>query len=444
MAPVKKPTISVIGLGKVGSAMVAAYASKGFTVIGYDINPTYVSKIQNHQAAFEEKDLAALLKANKKFITATLDISEAIEKSDISFVIVPTPSEKAGNFSTKYVESAVKTIGEALKKKKGFHVVSLVSTVLPLDSEEKIIPVLEKASGKKVGKGFGYAYNPSFIAIGSIIHNLLFPDIHLIGESDKKTGEILEKFYSQANSNHAPVERMSIPSAEIAKIALNSYVTQKITFANILATLSHNVPNANVDDITRALGGDIRVGKAYLRGGMGYGGPCFPRDNLAYFYTTKRFGVDQKLALSVHDYNERMAGIVFEHILKNLSKKKKIAILGISYKNDSSLLEEAQGIKIVKKLLDKGYKNLVVFDPPPAGDPESVLGKNKVTVAATIDDALKLADVYFISYPCPDFEPIVSFVKKSKGKTVIDPWRAYKEHFSNKKNINYIAFGIGQ
>ena len=372
-------------------------------------------------------------------IRTTSQIAEAVQQSAISFVIVPTPSEDSGEFSTKFVESACSAIGEALAEKDDFHVVALVSTVLPGNSRERIIAALERSSGKKCGIDFGYAYNPSFIALGSIIKDTLYPDMHLIGESDTKTGDILQAFYEHADNNSAPMQRMSIESAEITKIALNSYVTMKITFANMLADFAHQVPRANVDDVTRALGADSRIGKKYLKAGMGYGGPCFPRDNRALSSAMQRFGVQQDITAAVDTYNERMIDIVWDKAVSALPQNSSVAILGVSYKPDTPHTDEAQGLKMLHALQKRGT-NIIVYDPPPSADPSKLAD---VVVVASIAEALDRDDACFISYLSEGFNTLPELLShRVKPITVIDPWRAYPS-LSTLPHVTYIPLGIG-
>ncbi len=433
--------ISVIGLGKVGSCMVASYASKGHQVIGSDINPALVETIGKHIAPFEESNLANLLHQHSGRITTTLDVKKAVQESELTFIIVPTPSEESGAFSTKYVESACEAIGAALKEKNEYHVITVVSTMLPGDSRARIIPTLERASGKKCGTDFGYAYSPSFIALGTIVKNILHPDFHLLGEFDQKSGDTVASFYTTANNNSAPIERMSVESAEIAKIALNAYVTSKITFANTLADLCHNIPHADVDSVTNALGKDRRIGAAYLGAGLGYGGPCFPRDNKAFAMALKRGGVEQNVPMSVHDYNERMVESVWEKVFASLPKTAHITVLGLSYKPDTPYIDEAQGVKFVQKLLDEGFA-VTVYDPPPMADIASVFGE-RVHAAKELSEALERADVVFISYPSPSFDPLMQkLVGRTAPITIIDPWRTYRP-LSTLPAVTYIPLGIG-
>lgn len=435
------PRVSVIGLGKVGSAMVASYASRGISVVGTDHSSELITRIGRFEAPFEEEDLAVLLRENSERIRTVPTTRECVLQSDISFIIVPTPSAADGTFSTKFVEAACREIGRALREKAGYHLVVVVSTMLPSDSVERIIPVLEAESGRRAGEDFGYAYSPSFIAIGSIIRNILKPDILLVGELDSRSGALLEAFYEQIRMNDAPVERMSIESAEIAKIALNSYVTQKITFANLLADLCSRIPNADVDSVTTALGKDRRIGPAYLSGGMGYGGPCFPRDNKAFSQAASRRGVMQHVAEQVHEYNEGIIDKVFDFVFSAIPRQSTVAVLGLSYKPNTYLTDEAQGLKMVEKLLKEGF-SVVWYDPPPMAAPEAT--STKARRVDTLEEALRDADVCFISYPSKDFDELPALAEKRRRPlTVVDPDRRYRHLAGLTPHIRYIPFGIG-
>ena len=144
-----------------------------------------------------------------------------------------------------------------------------------------MLPILERESGKKAGKDFGLCYSPEFIALGSIIRDFLNPDFTLLGEFDERCGAHLEEVYKRVMGPDTPCARMSLENAELTKISVNTYVTTKITFANMLAEMCEKLPGGNVDVVTNALGLDSRIGRKYLTGSIGYGGPCFPRDNVA-------------------------------------------------------------------------------------------------------------------------------------------------------------------
>src|SRR3989338_1078583 len=353
--------ISIVGLGKLGACMLAAYASRGHRAIGVDINQSYINAVNKGEQPVEETDLKKYLSENIDRISATQDYSQAIKNSEITFIIVPTPTDKIGGFSLNYILNACIDIGKTLRQKNSYHLIVLTSTVLPLDCENKIIPTLEKYSSKKCGIDFGFCYSPEFIAIGSVIRDLLNPDFFLIGEFDKKSGDMLETFYSTTSSNSAKVKRMNIPSAELTKISLNHFLTTKITFANMLAEIADQLPNVNVDVVTDAMGNDTRIGNKYLKGGLGYGGPCFPLDNRAFAFTAKRIGIRAPYAKITDDYNLSIPEKIIKKILKHAPPSSKIGILGLSYKTGTGFCEESQGLAIAKKLIDLNYQINVIL-----------------------------------------------------------------------------------
>src|SRR5690349_14130873 len=183
--------LSVIGLGKLGSPMVACFAAKGHRVIGVDVNERFVRLINEGKPPVSEPGLEDLLKQSAGRLSATTDIAQAVGQTDLTFIIVPTPSEPNGAFSLKYVLAATKAIGQALKQKDGYHLVVLTSTVMPGATGGQLLPALESASSKHCGKDFGLCYNPEFISLGSVIRDFLNPDFLLIGESDPRAGEVL-------------------------------------------------------------------------------------------------------------------------------------------------------------------------------------------------------------------------------------------------------------
>ncbi|MBI5050665.1 MAG: UDP-glucose/GDP-mannose dehydrogenase family protein, partial [Nitrospirae bacterium] len=200
--------LSVIGLGKLGACSAACFASKGFEVVGVDINKDVVDAINNGRAPVYEPRLQELITFSKGRLKATQNYAEAIYESDITFLIVPTPSKQDGHFSDKYLQDALKHLSLSLKKtNKDYHLFVVTSTVSPGTIEEILIPLIESASGRKVNKGFGIAYNPEFIALGSVITDFLNPDMVLIGESDKSVGDRLEEIYKTACENKPYVAR---------------------------------------------------------------------------------------------------------------------------------------------------------------------------------------------------------------------------------------------
>src|SRR5512141_3160803 len=312
--------ISIVGLGKLGSPMAAVMVHKGHSVVGVDVNPAYVAAIQEGRAPVNEPDLAAMIAANRERLSATADYRAAVLATDATFIMVPTPSESGGGFSMKYVLSAAEQIGAALRTKASWHLVVLSSTVMPGSTGGTLLPALEAHSGKNCGVDFGLCYNPEFIALGSVIRDMLNPDMILIGESDPRSGELLEELYKGVCDSNPRIQRMNYVNAELTKLSVNTFVTTKISYANMLAQVCERLPGADADVVTVAIGCDTRIGQKYLRGALGYGGPCFPRDNVAFSALARANGVPALLAEATDQMNRRQIPRVVETILARLPK----------------------------------------------------------------------------------------------------------------------------
>lgn len=437
-----RPTVSVIGLGRLGAPMVACFAAKGQRVIGVDLNPQVISQINDGRAPVYEPGLNDLIKENTEWISATDDYGAAIAASQIAFIVVPTPSDEQGGFSLQSVMLAVERIGECLRNKSKFHLVVLTSTVLPGASETKIRPLLEKSSGKQCGIDFGLCYNPEFIALGSVIRDILNPDFVLIGESEKRSGDLLEAFYRALCDNQPPIARMNIVNAELTKIAINTYVTTKISYANMLAEICERIPGADVDVVTNALGLDSRIGGKYLTGASSYGGPCFPRDNLAFAYLARRLRGTAGLAEATDAINRHQLVRLERMILSRLPEGGTVGILGLSYKPDSNVIEESQGINLARSLMTKRIPT-VLYDPVAMDTARQGLGPETV-FANSLEECVRQADVLIITTPWPEFREIqpADLVRHSRRPVLIDCWRILdSERYSNV--ADYVGLGIG-
>lgn len=432
---------SVIGLGKLGASMVAGIASRGCEVIGVDVVARSVELVQSGHAPVQETSLDEVLTANRARIRATLDAREAVLNSDVTFVVVPTPSDAQGAFSVKHAAAAFREIGRALADKSSYHLVVMTSTVLPGSTRYGLLPILEQESGKLCGKDFGLCYSPEFIALGSVIHDFLNPDFLLIGEFDANSGERLQQAYAEIMENQALCQRMSIENAELAKIALNTYVTTKITFANMLADLCERLPGGDVDVVASAIGLDTRIGRKYLKGAVGYGGPCFPRDNVALSYIAQKLGTRAPLADTTDSVNRALPGQLFERFKIFLSAASTVAILGLAYKPSSPVVEESQSIPLAEALVQAG-KQVVAFDPLASETARAVLPP-EITIYATVAECLAQADTVLIATPDPCFKNLTvdDFNLRSGSIAVIDFWRILNPIVRRHPQVHYIAVG---
>src|SRR5260370_13750830 len=312
--------VSIIGLGKLGAPMAAVMAHKGNFVVGVDINPEFVKAIREGRPPVNEPQLAEMITANHERLTATESYEDAILATDLTFIIVPTPSGPDGRFSMAFVLKAAEKIGAALRKKGAWHLVVLSSTVMPGSVDLHLLPALEKHSGLKSGVDFGLCYNPEFIALGSVVRDMLNPDMILIGESDARSGAILEELYSGVCESNPRIQRMNYVNAELTKLSVNTFVTTKISYANMLAQICETLPGADSDVVTAALGCDSRIGTKYLKGALGYGGPWFPRDNLAVSALARDNGVPALLAEATDALNRRQVPRVVKLMLARLQE----------------------------------------------------------------------------------------------------------------------------
>jgi UDPglucose 6-dehydrogenase len=428
---------SVIGLGKLGACMAAALAARRHNVIGVDVNHMVVEDLAAGRAPLLEPGLQDAIDRADGRLRATTDTSDAVVASDVTFVVVPTPSDPRGAFSTEYARTAFEEIGKGLARKDDYHLVVLTSTVLPGASRYGLLPALETASGKNAGEDFGFCYSPEFIALGSVIRDFLHPDFLLIGEHDDRAGEVLERCYREIIENGAPCKRMSIENAELAKIALNSFVTTKITFANLLAQICEQIPGGDVDAVTDAIGADRRVGNSYLRGGLGFGGPCFPRDNDAFSFLADQLGADSAVPRATDEFNRRVPERIVERLASLLEPGCRVAVVGIAYKPGTAVIDASQGVLIAQLLAREGIE-VSVFDPLAADNAVEILAGD-AHVARSLDEAASGAHLLVLG--SPDRDLAGRAVALAPDAIVFDCWRAIS---SVERGQRVLAIGRGE
>lgn len=390
--------------------MAACFAAKGFNVIGVDIDQNKVDAINQHVPPVQETGLLELLQEPGICLRATTDVTEAVLNTDVTFVVTATPSERNGRFSLQYVLSACEDIGTALKNKDQFHVVVITSTVMPGDCDGKIKDCLEKSSGKICGEQFGLVYNPEFIALGSVIKDFLHPDFVLVGVDDPLSDVRITQIYESCIASPV-IKSMSRINAELTKISLNSYITTKISFANLLARICEQIPGTDVDVVTDAIGSDSRIGNKYLKGAVSYGGPCFPRDNRALFtlvpWEQVTGGMD--IPEAVDTFNRSQIPWLADFIQEKAPCP--VKILGLAYKPNTDVLEESAGMLVQEELLRRC--------------PSAICG------------SWEKAKTVVVMLPCSEYKDL-----DYSGKTVIDCWRILP-HLADCPDVDYIALGRG-
>ncbi|MGC1878018.1 MAG: nucleotide sugar dehydrogenase [Rhabdochlamydiaceae bacterium] len=432
--------VSVIGLGKLGAPLLAVLASRGHEVIGIDINADFVEKINRGMAPVEEPLLQELISTHRLKISATSRYREAILATDITFVIVPTPSGREGLFSNRYLLQAVESLGEFLKEKSTYHLVVITSTTVPGSAAGEIKNALEHASGRTIGNNLGLCYSPEFVALGSVVRNMLFPDMILIGESDKRAGDLLESIYRTICENTPPIRRMNLVNAELAKIAINTFVTTKISYANMLSDICQRLPDADVDTVTEAVGLDSRIGNKYLRAAVAFGGPCFPRDNIALRVFAEKIGARADLAQATQEINQYQLQRLVDLIEQN-TKTNRIGILGLSYKAGTYVVEESPGIAIANHLSEKGY-TLSVYDPVALIEAKKNFSAD-IQATSSVAECLQRSDTVLIMTPWPEFSQAITpeLLAEMSPKIIIDPWRLLPSIYSTLCDLIYLGRG---
>jgi UDPglucose 6-dehydrogenase len=423
-------------LGKLGLSLAAVLADSGYQVRGIELDRSKVDAVNRGESPIYEPGLKELIRKNAESLSASASFVGQIADTDATFVVVPTPSDDSGAFSTELVEKAMTSVGRELTKKKGYHLVVLTSTVGPGSMEGVVKPTLERASGKRVGAEIGLCYNPEFIALGDVIRGLREPDFLLIGESDKKAGDALSWIQKTVCTNSPPIERMEFVNAELAKIAVNSFVTMKMSFANTLAEISEKMAGGNVDKITAAIGRDKRIGSAYLKGATGWGGPCFPRDNIAFAHYATQVGAQAMIAEATHEVNLLQAARLIALLKKKgVRSGTKVGILGLSYKPNTNVVEQSQALLLAQRLGEEG-DDVMVYDPAAVESARPIL-KDSVRYARSAEELVRKSDFIVLATPWPEFQKLSP--RLFRGKAVFDCWRFFGDGV--KKASRYASIG---
>ncbi|WOH56998.1 nucleotide sugar dehydrogenase [Bradyrhizobium sp. BWC-3-1] len=431
----------MVGLGKLGLPLAALLATRGFEVVGLDADRRRIDGINAGLVGGSELGLESLIRDAESRLRLEMISDQAIAISDVTFIIVPTPSGPDGRFRNDSVIAAIRQIGNALRATDRYHLVVLVSTVMPTSMTEVIAPALEKAARRKVGDRLGLCYSPEFVALGSVIRDMSRPDLLLIGESDAAAGDLLLGIYRAIIETKPEIHRMNFVNAEICKLAVNSFVTTKISFANMIAEACDHLPSADAEVVLRAAGADSRIGHDYLRGAVGYGGPCFPRDNIAFTLMGRDLGLQFELAAATDATNRHQLQRLCAVIEARAQTGATIAILGMSYKPGTDVIEASQGIALAQAMFDGGF-NVLIADPAAAQNAAAILGHG-VSVASAAE-AVARADVVAIMTQWPQFRniPMANFMRDKQNITVIDPWRVFK--FGElPSSVEHIVLGFG-
>lgn len=351
--------ISIFGLGYVGCVNAACLSSSGHRVFGIDINEAKVEEILRGGSPIVEPKLRQLLARGVRSgtLTATTDAAAAIRKSSISLICVGTPSGPDGGPTFDHLFNVCRQIGRILKEKKRYHLVAIRSTCLP-GTAARAAKVIERASGRKEGEGFGVCSNPEFLREGSAISDFRNPPFTVVGSRRGKDAKLLHRMYEGVKGEFIET---AVEVAEMIKYASNSYHAVKVTFANEIGALcgamgidSHAVMEIFAKDTK------LNVSRAYLKPGFAFGGSCLPKDVRALDYLSRRLHTDTPLLGSALVSNEKQVRALVQRIARLGSRK--VGILGLAFKSGTDDLRESPMVHVAEWLIGKGY-NLRIFDP---------------------------------------------------------------------------------
>jgi GDP-mannose 6-dehydrogenase len=377
--------IAIFGLGYVGSVSAACLAAAGHDVIGVDVEPQKLELLRNGRSPVTEPQLDEWLAAGVTAgrIRVTADTAQAVRDSEVSLICVGTPSRRNGSLDSRYLERVLEDIGGALRGRTSYHVVAVRSTLLPGVLEGQLIPLLERASGRQVGADVGVCVNPEFLREGSAIEDFQHPPFTVIGQLEARAGDVLAGLYAHLN---APLHRVRPDEASMVKYASNAYHAIKVAFANEVGALSEHL-GVDGRQVMRIFceDRDLNISPRYLRPGFGFGGSCLPKDLRALNHVAKELDVATPLLGSVLHSNDAHIRRVVDTVLD--SGKRRVVLLGLSFKSGSDDLRESPFVTVAEALIGKGLM-LRVCDPDVAVG--QLVGRNLAYIAERLPHVAQL------------------------------------------------------
>jgi len=352
----KKYKICVVGAGHVGLVAAGCFSSLGHRVRCVDNDQQKIEKLKRCEMPFYEPQLYDLVKENftQGRLEFSVDLKDSIERSEVIFIAVGTPPNPDGSADLSAVEAIAVEIAENLNSYK----LIVEKSTVPVQTGKKIKETILRY--RKNSEPFDVASNPEFLREGKAVYDFFYPDRIVIGVESARAEEILRDIYAPLK---APLVVTDINTAELIKHASNSFLATKISFINAVARIC-DLAGADVEKVALAMGMDKRIGKHFLKAGVGYGGFCFPKDVEAFIYISNKLGYDFALLKEVKRINESQKKYLVEKIKENLwvIKGKKIAILGLSFKPETDDMRFAPSVDIVNMLINEGAF-LFLYDP---------------------------------------------------------------------------------
>jgi UDPglucose 6-dehydrogenase len=431
--------ICFIGTGYVGLVSGVCFSDLGNNVICVDKDREKLSRLENGDIPIFEPGLSELVRKNLDAgrLSFSDDLIGSINKSDIVFIAVGTPTAKDGVSADL---SQVFSVAQLISKKIKSHKIIVTKSTVPIGTGDKIEKILNK--NKKKGL-FTIVSNPEFLREGEAIKDFKYPDRIVIGANERQVIKIFNDLYRPLVNKGAAFVSCSRRAAELIKYASNAFLATKISFINEIANLCEKV-HVNVDDVALGIGLDKRIGSRFLRAGPAYGGSCFPKDTKALAKVGKNYNSPLSIVNTVINFNENRKQDIENNIYKilhNKIKNKLICFLGVTFKANTDDLRDSSAVNLISKFSKKGAK-INYYEP--SGSKEILDKQKNVNYFDDLYTATKNVDLIIIHTEWDEFKNLnFSKIKNNNKKIIIYDLRNLydSKSFNNKKNITYYSIG---
>lgn len=431
--------VAIAGTGYVGLVLGAVLGNIGHTVTCVDLDINKVEKMRSGKSPIHEPGLEELMLKGKENISYTIDYKAAYKDADCIFICVGTPEKADGEANLEYVMDVVDQIAKNMKD----GAVVVVRSTVPIGTNDKVEENIKEIVGNT--KKFYVVSNPEFLSQGTAVKDTMYGSRLVIGTEYKEAMDVLKEVYKGITEDpyNTPIIFMDRRSAEMVKYASNDFLALKIAYVNEIANLCEEL-GANIDNVTRGMGYDTRIGNKFLNAGIGYGGSCFPKDTKALHWLSQQNNSELKIIKMCIETNKAQKIRLFEKYKKRMDDEmegKEVAVLGVTFKPNTDDLREAPSIENVKLLLDYGVK-VTVYDPIGLDNFKKIFG-DSITYSTDIDEAIAGKDAVFIMTEWKEIKEydIDKYKELMKEPLVYDGRNCYALHVMKEAGIEYISIG---
>lgn len=431
--------IAVAGTGYVGLVAGVAFSEIGHKVTCVDVNKDKVEKMRAGTCPIYEPQLQELMNKNKANLEYTIDYKNAYNQADVIFIGVGTPEQPDGSANLTYVYKVCEQVVESIKSDK----IVVIKSTVPVGTNDKIAFYFEQNLKSKCK--VAVVSNPEFLAQGSAVHDTLYAPRIVVGVEDDWAEKILDELYEPLTREpyNQKLLKMNRCSAEMTKYASNDFLALKISYINEIANLCEKL-GANIEDVTKGMSYDPRIGDRFLKAGIGYGGSCFPKDTKALYWLSKKVGAETRLIRETIEVNKEQKVKLFTKAHEDFHgdfDKRKVAILGATFKPNTDDLREGPSIDNIRLLLGYGA-NIFIYDPVGLENIKKIFGE-RITYCKTIDEAIIDADLCMIMTEWKEIKEynISKYSELMKSPYLYDGRNCYEIENVKKNHIRYFSIG---